>query len=883
MMEAELADGRILEFPDGTDPTVIQGTVKRVLKGTGEGIGGLPMPVNVQSPRPGFGAHETMEALQEREAGVDYLSGTPNAIFRAGFSRMDTEEERAAYLDKFAGSGNWRVDNYGKHLLKPEGRKRLGLPSADKETAIDEQSLSRYDIADVAGAAPSMIGAIGGGMRASPYGIIPGLAASSIGAAGGKLIDEAVEWAQGYQRQGAGEVLSEAAGEGVAAGGGEGVVRGLRPIGRKILGPATTRQFSWFDKQPPLQSTVDPARLKLTDEALKMGARPSIAQASDRPIIGRAERMLDTIFGDPRAVRNRDAIMKRMKELIEGAAKGPPAVTTPSTVGRQAQEAITREQANLRAVSDASMKRVDALLAETRGKISGRLGQAMERGETGEEVIRNLREAHGVFKEAAGARYANFDRMIGKKPVVPTADLKNQAVIIERTAPKTEDGKISVFLSPETRKFLAGIQELPELITAQQLNFIRTTLREAAYDHEMLKGVGKYHVARLREAADKSIDRIASERGLGGIPMAQRRSALKYLDETRSWYAENISKFDNVYIGKLTRDAKSGGAIDPDDVMNFIVKPGNPRRVKMVKNLVPPETWKKVESRLFDDMQERATDLTGEFNSAILNREINKLGSTLDSVYGREAGKIRLWAKELAARNGKIDPSDLGKGDFARVLGRAVERQKQTDAFDAQSMVKEWTAGNFDPGKAALSLMRPNNSKMISQAKNILGENSREFLELRELSMEQLLKRTISNTDDPVKAVLSGAPLKKAMEEIGDDSLRAMFGPALTSELKQFANVTHFLTQSKTAVSGGLVAANIALHPVANLGILAKLFAFRKLLATEGAIKYFTHGLKAPGTRTATEGMSRVVSQIVSQIPESHKAGGLDFGYGAEE
>ena len=30
-IEAELADGRILEFPDGTKPEVIQATVKRVL------------------------------------------------------------------------------------------------------------------------------------------------------------------------------------------------------------------------------------------------------------------------------------------------------------------------------------------------------------------------------------------------------------------------------------------------------------------------------------------------------------------------------------------------------------------------------------------------------------------------------------------------------------------------------------------------------------------------------------------------------------------------------------------------------------------------------------------------------------------------------------
>jgi hypothetical protein len=30
-IQAQLADGRVLEFPDGTDPKVIQATVKRVI------------------------------------------------------------------------------------------------------------------------------------------------------------------------------------------------------------------------------------------------------------------------------------------------------------------------------------------------------------------------------------------------------------------------------------------------------------------------------------------------------------------------------------------------------------------------------------------------------------------------------------------------------------------------------------------------------------------------------------------------------------------------------------------------------------------------------------------------------------------------------------
>ena len=38
MIQAQLADGRILEFPDGTDPNVIQTTVKKMVSGGQKGI-----------------------------------------------------------------------------------------------------------------------------------------------------------------------------------------------------------------------------------------------------------------------------------------------------------------------------------------------------------------------------------------------------------------------------------------------------------------------------------------------------------------------------------------------------------------------------------------------------------------------------------------------------------------------------------------------------------------------------------------------------------------------------------------------------------------------------------------------------------------------------
>ncbi len=51
-IEAQLADGRVLEFPDGTDPAVVQSTVKRVIA---EGQA-AQQPAIPQEDREGFGA-----------------------------------------------------------------------------------------------------------------------------------------------------------------------------------------------------------------------------------------------------------------------------------------------------------------------------------------------------------------------------------------------------------------------------------------------------------------------------------------------------------------------------------------------------------------------------------------------------------------------------------------------------------------------------------------------------------------------------------------------------------------------------------------------------------------------------------------------------------
>src|SRR3990167_7303646 len=96
------------------------------------------------------------EFLSQRDPGIDYATGIPKAGLRAGFSFMSGESEKANYLDQKIGKGLWGKDSFGAYFVKPEGLAKIGIQS-DKPVSLDEQTLSRFDLADIAGDVPSII------------------------------------------------------------------------------------------------------------------------------------------------------------------------------------------------------------------------------------------------------------------------------------------------------------------------------------------------------------------------------------------------------------------------------------------------------------------------------------------------------------------------------------------------------------------------------------------------------------------------------------------------------------------------------------------------------------------------------------------------------
>ena len=125
-IRAELADGRVLEFPDGTDPAVIQATVKRI-------VGGSSAP---QDPR--FALQDLIieqsksptEARQQQITALRGKLGTPDTDRSvSGFEQVQTEDP-SGNIGSFGRGVKQGVLNVGSGALGA-GAQALGAVGVD--------------------------------------------------------------------------------------------------------------------------------------------------------------------------------------------------------------------------------------------------------------------------------------------------------------------------------------------------------------------------------------------------------------------------------------------------------------------------------------------------------------------------------------------------------------------------------------------------------------------------------------------------------------------------------------------------------------------------------------------------------------------------------
>jgi hypothetical protein len=154
------------------------------------------------------------------------------------------------------------------------------------------------------------------------------------------------------------------------------------------------------------------------------------------------------------------------------------------------------------------------------------------------------------------------------------------------------------------------------------------------------------------------------------------------------------------------------------------------------------------------------------------------------------------------------------------------------------------------------------NRPLLREIRDFFGKDSPEWREIQNDAMTRIVKSMETESDDAVSTFINGQALDAVIESYGISQLNIMFGRELAGDLVEFGKTVKFLTTRET-LSGGIVAANIALSPIQNAPKLVWLSVLGKMMAQPGVIRYFTQGLKLRKTRQGVAAMTRFVTDAM--------------------
>lgn len=185
-------------------------------------------------------------ATESDKNNFDTESGVNAPWLRTKLGAMETQGGKERVLEEAVGSDGFTRNSKGDLALTPRGLRKLGIkPTSNKYVVIDESGLSFNDLADFSGIIGPIVGSIAGSIftRGKLKPKFPGLkdvsikqigaisAGTGVGAAGGKGIEEGIEYVAGLQDNTPGELASLLATEAAIGAGGE----ALFGLGGKLL------------------------------------------------------------------------------------------------------------------------------------------------------------------------------------------------------------------------------------------------------------------------------------------------------------------------------------------------------------------------------------------------------------------------------------------------------------------------------------------------------------------------------------------------------------------------------------------------------------------------------------------------------------------------
>lgn len=536
-----------------------------------------------QPQKPSASRLEEVEGNPFGDAEWDY-KGIPLMGVRADVSRGDTKEEKELRLSQYVGGKqNITYDSEGRLGVTPEGALELGIDTGGKNLVLDSPETELADIADGAGVALPVAGAIAAGVATGGAGLVPGILAAGAGAGGGKLLDEGIETIAGAQRQDLGEVAVDASKEAALAAVGEAGGRAVIGVGRKLLNPMSGR--------------LRPNAVQDIEDSLSLGVVPRAENIRKGRIVARLHTVVDSIFGDRNAVGNAQAVAKEIDRLNGKYAKA------------------TRDTLEL-----------GELIKEDIGKARGAFGDAADDMYAFADDVLN---GTPVLEIAQLKRAAN--RVIKK---LPTKTLEDGTQV---PAPLNKEllPDLETILSWDGKQSLSAVQHVRRSLR-NKIDMGPTADNVSHEASQLLKA--------LDESLQPEKITFGGPGDVVGGQDALLQSAKRSLKEANDFYAEGIKKFDNATIKKIMKNPSEAGELAPEKVVDFFFKKESQTPLKRVMAVLPPERQAEVRRAAMDKivgdiMQE--DDLGAElFDGFVLKKTLDRFGDdTMKTMFGEGTAK----------------------------------------------------------------------------------------------------------------------------------------------------------------------------------------------------------------------------------------------------
>ena len=847
----------------------------------------------------GAGKQVSNEASEQEklEQLFDTNTGIKSASLRAALSAAENNAEEDAILAKFdIGEGEFLRDKRGRLALTPEGASKLGQ-TVEKNTLIDEDGFSRYDLADLAGIAPELIGGIGGaiaGQIAIPIPILGAAIGAGVGAGTGQGVEEIIEAGAGVSKQSAGEIAKDIGTEAAIGFVGDGLFG--------LLGKA----FSIGKKSMTAGKELTAEELEIAGKSIEMDILPSLSAIRAPSVIARTQAIGEKIFKtSDRLKKNNDVMAQKIADF-----RAKSGANTADEAGEALLRGLKEDNAGLIKAEEEARKAVLKQFEDT----ANTFGAAANRNAyIDDEVFELLAKAQDNFGQLMSQNFKSVDNLMGSvtgsKAFIPIKEFDAKVnALLKDYAGATDRSGMDIIRALEGMQKVGG-KTFNKKASFNQLYILRKSLNDNAM-------AGESTVSNVLKPLVADIDRILKSTDLEAAAQGAKMTsdeltlltkAQGSLDKARADFATGKQLLEDLSGNRILKDLDDyvRNNVEPVDpkIYKDLVKPNSPtfleRAFTVLDEFGQPGSSKLLRDELANNFVKDALTKSGidsfstvAFSGKAFADAIDGLGTTGKVLFGGETqyNSIKSLANQVRITSlGKIDDNIIdnvinqgGSQDLKGLLQSVKNAQVNVHNLQASSVRNKLANGNLNATEAGELIA--NNSTKATDIKDIktyfeTQGDDESIKKMQGYFMNSLI-------DDFGETVMTDSKklnkfADRMLEASKGDKLNVLYGPEMGKEMTEFAKILKF--NARTAEGGDLIAANIAASPLQNLGKLAKFTLLGRYLTSapyyKQILKQYKDGVRTVKTdaeRARTLGQA--IRNAFSQGPGQFMQDGLNEG-----